>query len=199
MDRRLALAVLAACGRTEPPTDAAELDLTQTKIDQARAHIDKIFVLVKENRTFDHYFGDFPGANTSLVARTSQGRMPLTAKTGAMSAEGHTHAQAVTAWDGGRMDGWLSLPSSADRLSYYPGEAMGDPTYPYHQLAKSYALLDHFHTEMLGPSIPNHIAVVSGLAQVYDNCTGCTIGCEGSATAPIVCSAANRKPPRIAP
>jgi phospholipase C len=172
----------------EPAADAAELDATQAKINQARAHISKVFVLVKENRTFDHYFGDLPGADTSLVANTTaHGAVPLTAMSGAMSAEDHGHDSAMTAWNGGAMNGWdLLADYPANRLTYYPGELPSDPLYPYHQLAKSYAILDHFHTEILGPSIPNHLSIVSGLAEVYDNCNGCTIGCAGTGVAPVL-------------
>ena len=41
--------------------------------------INKIIVIVKENRTFDHMFGRFPGAKGATSGRTSTGAVvPLT-------------------------------------------------------------------------------------------------------------------------
>jgi phospholipase C len=44
----------------------------------ARFPIQHVIFLVKENRTFDNYFGRFPGANGATTGTTSDGRtVPL--------------------------------------------------------------------------------------------------------------------------
>jgi len=34
-----------------------------TKLEQAQAHLKHLIFIVQENRSFDHYFGTFPGAD----------------------------------------------------------------------------------------------------------------------------------------
>ena len=35
----------------------------QSQLDLARQHIEHVIVIVQENRSFDHYFGTYPGAD----------------------------------------------------------------------------------------------------------------------------------------
>jgi phospholipase C len=47
-----------------PSSDAATVALARTKIDH-------IVFLIKENRTFDNYFGQFPGADGATTGKTA--------------------------------------------------------------------------------------------------------------------------------
>ena len=69
------LAVLAAActetvavGATTPtaspsmPAETAAPAGDLSKLDQARQHLEHLIFIVQENRSFDHYFGTYPGA-----------------------------------------------------------------------------------------------------------------------------------------
>src|SRR5436190_3731983 len=68
--------------------------------------IQHIVFIIKENRTFDHYFGTFPGADgvTSGVISTGD-RIPLRRARDRMPHDiGHEWSDAHTAMHDGRMD-----------------------------------------------------------------------------------------------
>src|SRR4029450_10343147 len=65
----LAAACPAASGQTGPtptgtagPSGSPSPGPEQTKLEQAKAHLKHLVFIVQENRSFDHYFGTFPGA-----------------------------------------------------------------------------------------------------------------------------------------
>jgi phospholipase C len=121
--------------------------------------IQHIIVIVKENHTFDNYFGSFPGAEGTSVAKSSTrgdipvGRPPLVYTRDLQ----HGHPPGITAWHGGLMDQWdlADPPNVNDNLAY--DQYIEDDIPNYWALAKSYALADHFHSGMLGPSFPGHM------------------------------------------
>ena len=60
-------AALAGCaGADAPPSDSSSLTA-------ATIPIKHVVVIVKENHTFDNYFGSFPGAAGTSVCQTSRG------------------------------------------------------------------------------------------------------------------------------
>jgi phosphoesterase family protein len=71
--------------------------------------IKHVVFLIKENRTFDHLFGTFPGANgvstgtafgqPRTLTRGTDGRLP-----GDLP---HGYTEALAAWNEGKMDGFL--------------------------------------------------------------------------------------------
>ena len=64
-------AIAAACtaasgrtGQTSPtPTGSPSPGPVLTKLEQAKEHLKHLVFIVQENRSFDHYFGTFPGAD----------------------------------------------------------------------------------------------------------------------------------------
>ena len=52
----LAAALFLVLTATARPASA------QTQLQAAQAHIQHVIVIIQENRSFDHYFGTFPGA-----------------------------------------------------------------------------------------------------------------------------------------
>src|SRR5664279_3386595 len=72
------------------------------------ARIQHIVYIVKENHTFDNYFGTFPGADGSTTGRLSNGKLvPLSHTPDPLLADiEHTPQAAQTAYDGGKMDGF---------------------------------------------------------------------------------------------
>ena len=170
-------AALAGClpekaGRVTSASARSDFDLSQVK------HL--VFVM-QENRSFDHYFGTFPGVRgfsdptaITLPSGHSVFQQPdpanpdgylepfhlSTITTGAAAIPNLSHAWQVQhdAWSFGTMDGWLRAHIAAD------GRAVGPYTMgylsrediPFHwALAEAFTLLDNYHCAVLGPSDPN--------------------------------------------
>jgi hypothetical protein len=77
-----------------------------TQLGAFRSHIQHIVFIIKENRSFDMYFGAFPGADgaTSAVISTGE-RVSLRHATDRMPRDvGHDWEDARTAMHGGEMD-----------------------------------------------------------------------------------------------
>lgn len=140
--------------------------------------IDHIIVLMKENRSFDHYFGSLPGV------RGFDDNSPHFRQPDPLSQAGyvlpfhldtlHTSAQRQhhlshkwktqhNAFNGGAMDNWVP----AHRMSN--GEAgpltMGyltraDLPY-YYALADAFTICDGYHSSVLGPTHPNRFYLMS--------------------------------------
>jgi phospholipase C len=150
----------------------------------APIRIKHVVVIVKENHTFDNFFGTFPGANGSPKDPSGVAQCP----TGNVLASGalemhacqeapdvighdlcHAHSCALADWDQGKQDGW-----STDAGSDYGGNGDGDGTVykqyfqrdipNYWALASHYVLADNFYANMLGPSFPGHMFTVAAQA-----------------------------------
>jgi phospholipase C len=105
--------VAAACSREASP------EPSQTQLVQARATLEHLVFIVQENRSFDHYFGTFPGAKG--FPRTEDGRIAVCIpdpvlgrcarpyRTTSQLQEGGPHAWRHSRADvnGGRMDGFI--------------------------------------------------------------------------------------------
>src|SRR6202022_995862 len=103
----IALLFATACSR--PPTSEARTE-HRDAISNAEglAKIEHIVFIVKENRSFDTYFGTFPGADGVTMGRPSKGEVvPLTPTPDGLAFDiGHRWADTVRAIDGGKMDGF---------------------------------------------------------------------------------------------
>jgi phospholipase C len=98
--------------------------------------LDHLIFIVQENRSFDHYFGTYPGADG--IPRNPDGSFkpcipdpyqggcakPYVSHSGLFKGGTHTHASSVTDVNGGKMDGFI------DSLPPHPGECWVDPTQP---------------------------------------------------------------------
>src|SRR5215471_7338809 len=98
------------------PTAAPPPPPSPSTVAAFRARIQHIVFVIKENRTFDHYFGTFPGADgvTSGVISTGQ-RMPLRRAQDRMPHDiGHEWDDAHIATDNGRMDRFDLVTGAVD-------------------------------------------------------------------------------------
>src|SRR5439155_11223964 len=103
--RRVAMALtipllVLAAGTRSAPSDAASRTST-------RWPIKHVVIIVKENRSFDHLFGLFPGADGTTTADDAGTTIPLTR--GVMRMPGklpHHYADALADWNGGVSDGF---------------------------------------------------------------------------------------------
>ena len=142
--------------------------------------IDHFIILMKENRSFDHYFGTLAGvrgyddpratrADGSSIFRQRDHLNPDghvlpfrldTRKTSAQRLHDLSHsweAQHI-AWNQGAMDDWIAVHRGAD------GTADGPLTMGYHTredipfyyaLADAFTICDGYHCSVMGPTHPN--------------------------------------------
>jgi phospholipase C len=131
-----------------------------------------VIFLVKENHTFDNYFGKYPGADGATRGKTLQcdnGYTPgQTVKLQPAPYEyphdlGHAFAPGLTAIDGGAMDGFNCVTYGDDLTGYTQFDRKSLPA--YWALADRFVLADHFFTSMYGPTFPEHLYTVA--AQSY--------------------------------
>lgn len=106
--------------------------------------IKNVVIVVKENHTFDNYFGTFPNADGDPTL--PQAPNPPT------TDPNHTH------------QAWLDRKTSATRLGYKQRDIPD-----YFAFAKEFTLCDTFFSAVAGPSTPNHLMLVTADSPIIDN------------------------------
>ena len=165
----------AAAAAAEP----AAFDLSQIK---------HVVYVMQENRSFDHYFGTFPGVrgfddptamtlpNGNSVFKQPDPANPAgylepfhmdTENTGAAAVPSLSHdwRDQHASWNKGAMDGWLHthLASDGDTKGSYTMGYMTQEDIPFHwALAENFTLLDNYHCSVMGPTYPNRAIWMSG-------------------------------------
>jgi phospholipase C len=114
----------------------------------ARSPIQHVVIIVKENHTFDNYFGTFPGANGVALAHASD---PI-AQT--PTDPPHDHRAWMKRND----------PNGAVRQQY-----TRDDIPAYWAYAQQYTLCDHYFTEVASQSEPNHLVLIAAQSPIIDN------------------------------
>jgi phospholipase C len=154
-------------------------------ISELRAHIRHVFVIYQENRSFDSYFGTFPGADNLATAEARQhgfreydpiGHIwvtPFRLDAADVASPNHSRVGLIAKSDGGRMDRFvaeeeqIALKKGASR-SY--SRQMGLVTMAYEDCdtipflwlyAHRFALYDHIFEGMYGPSTPGNIDLIA--------------------------------------
>jgi phospholipase C len=144
----------------------------------ARYPIKHIVIIDKENRSFDNYFGQFPGADGARYARVSDGRVVRLGSSPdhTLLDIGHAGDSAAFAIDGGRMDRFNLLPGAIQSGRDIADTEMSGSTIPnYWRYARHFTLDDHFFSTISGPSFPNHlVTIASNSANTVDNPRGQT-------------------------
>ena len=106
--------------------------------------IEHVVIIVKENHTFDNYFGTFPGANgTTLPAAKDP---PV----GGDPRHDHT--------------GWLERATHAVKLQYSEKDIPA-----YFSFARQFTLCDNYFTEVASQSEPNHLMLICAASPIIDN------------------------------
>ncbi|MGH9356380.1 MAG: alkaline phosphatase family protein, partial [Terriglobia bacterium] len=150
-----------------------------------RVHIRHVFVIYQENRSFDSYFGTFPGADNLATAEARQhgfrqydpiGKTwvtPFRVTTADVANPNHSRMGLIAKSDGGRMDRFIaeeeriqlrkSASQSYSRLMGLVTMAYEDcETIPFLWLyAHRFALYDHIFEGMYGPSTPGNIDLIA--------------------------------------
>ncbi len=154
---------------------------------QETSKIDHVFIIVKENHTFDGYFGTYPGADGAMRARDSNGawRALVSPSSDTEMPGPNDWSAAHTDWNRGFMDGFdrgeeLGFLGGTPFTSFSPasGTASGPVAY-YWKLAASGVLCDRYFTSVMGPSTPNHLFTVAATS-------GGAIGNESFGTIPVL-------------
>jgi phospholipase C len=110
----------------------------------AKGSVEHVVIILKENHTFDCYFGTFPGANgTSKLAHASD------PPKGAFS---NNHSA------------WLARATRAVRKQYQQADIASYWTY-----AKNFTLCDNFFTDVASDSTPNHLMLIAAASPIINN------------------------------
>src|SRR5919198_1380142 len=98
------VALLLAAGLTLPSALAGN----GGKHKAALTPLEHIVIIHKENRSFDHYFGAFPGVNGATQGQTSNGTwVPLTPPPDPLPQDiGHSTGDFTTAYNNGLNNGF---------------------------------------------------------------------------------------------
>jgi phospholipase C len=146
--------------------------------------IDHIIILMKENRSFDHYFGslrgvrgfDDPSAEKSggSVFRQSDTSSPAgfvlpfrldTLRTNAQRLHdlNHDWGPQHAAWNGGAMNNWIAAHRAADGLNgpLTMGYLTREDLPFYYALADAFTICDGYHCSIFGPTHPNRYYLMS--------------------------------------
>jgi len=146
-----------------------------------------VFIL-KENHTFDNYFGKFPGAEGATSGTISTGQVVPLSHMADTSVSGLCNSWncGLQAIDGGKMDQFDLIYGGA--LTAYT--QLNEQDIPnYWAYARQFVLGDHFFTSEHGPSLPNDfytIAAQSGgvISNISDSGPGPPV-CGGDNTATV--------------
>jgi phospholipase C len=127
---------------------------------KAQANIEHVVFLIKENRTFDHLFGTFPGADGVTEGVTCDGTVvPLTQAADNIPGPDHSFLGGLTAVNGGRMNCFDELRGGEDLQGYVQYHEQDIPN--YFALAKHYTLADRFFSSTYGPTGIEHVFTVA--------------------------------------
>ncbi|MEO8476285.1 MAG: alkaline phosphatase family protein [Actinomycetota bacterium] len=177
----------------EPVPSTTSASGSDRPIDPAAGiqNLDHLIFIVQENRSFDHYFGTFPGADgiplnpdgtpSVCVPHPTLHRCVRPYPTTRLVNQGgpHDHDASVTTVDGGRMDGSIRAAAgrACVRLPASPGCApfvgpQGQPdlmsfhdhrTIPnYWAYAERFVLQDRMFAPTDSWTLPSHLFLVSG-------------------------------------
>jgi phospholipase C len=105
--------------------------------------IEHVVIILKENHTFDNYFGTFPGANGVKLQRAPD---PLPDPL-------HDHAA------------WLASQKRGGKRQQYKQADI--PT--YWAYAQQYTLCDNYFTDVASQSEPNHLFLIAANSPIIDN------------------------------
>jgi phospholipase C len=155
---------------------------------QATTPLEHIVLIFKENRSFDHYFGKFPGANGATQGEMHDGTIiDLVPGIDPMPVDpGHQTGDWLKAYNNGDMNGF-DLEKDAFLPNHYPivYSQMDESQIPnYWAYARRYGLADNFFADYQGASFANNLFRYSAQTGREDPSTGsrAAIGLPGGFT-----------------
>jgi phospholipase C len=154
-----------ACGNGIGSPDSAR-STSQPLVGPHPLPIKHVVVVVKENHTFDNYFGTFPGAEGTTKCLTTKGAVAASRAPNVTPRDlDHGHGAALTDWNRGELNGWLAVPgASDDGDNLFCAQYLEEDLPGYWAYARAYGLADHFFANVLGPSFPGHAFLIAAQA-----------------------------------
>lgn len=144
--------------------------------------IQHIVFIVRENRTFDSYFGTFPGANGATSGKISTGQViPVIHESDRTPRDiEHGWTAAKQAMHDGAMDRFNLISGANYNGDYLAYSQMWQADIPnYWAYAQNFALADNMFSSLRGPSFPNHLYTVAAQSGgVISNGSGGAPGCD---------------------
>jgi phospholipase C len=155
-------------GRGQPgPGLPSPLDgVTRSPIPASeQSPIRHIVFIIKENRTFDHFFGRYPGADGATTGRTLDGTVVQLEPAPDVHPHDITHGfdSGLRAINGGKMNGFSFIGMGGDLSGYTQFGRKGIPR--YWGYADRFVLADRFFTSTYGPTFPEHLYTVAAQAE----------------------------------
>jgi phospholipase C len=137
--------------------------------------IKHVIIIMQENRSFDSYFGKFPGADGIPAGvclpdpRNGGCRKPWVDHHDSNGNDPHSEAPFLADLDGGKMDGFVAVaekmlckpkpaPCHPDVMGYHVASDIPN----YWKYAQNFVLQDHFFEAPGSWSLPAHLYEVSG-------------------------------------
>ena len=145
--------------------------------------------IIKENRTFDTYFGGSPGADGATTGIASTGQLvdlSHMADSSTLNLCNNWNC-ALHAVDGGKMDRFDQPAGNLDAYSRLTEQDIPN----YWAYAHRFVLADRYFSAVHGPSFPNHLFTIAAqTGGVTDNVDSSNLGrdCDGnpSGTVPVL-------------
>jgi phospholipase C len=188
------LAVTACNGRQTPLLDSGIGDGGDGGPDAGAQKIQHVFIIFQENRSFDHYFGTYPGAEGLPMlpdggfavcipdARDAGCVSPYHDVSDTNSGGPHGSSDAKADIDDGGMDGFVGQQELApdckdpftpgcaheanrDVMGYHDAREIPN----YWNYAAHYVLCDHMFESNASWSLPSHLFMVSGWSALCAN------------------------------
>jgi phospholipase C len=142
------------------PSTTTSAGVTAVLPDDTRWPIKHVVILIKENRTFDHLFGRFPGANGTTVGMDHGVSVPLVRPPQTLPEDlPHDWTDSFTDNDGGKMDGFARDDPLITKYAY--SQMRPDQIPNYWRWAGRFVLSDNFFASHHGPSLPNHLYLIA--------------------------------------
>lgn len=127
--------------------------------------IKHIIFIIKENRSFDSYYGTFPGANGATTATISSGQTITLGHMGDQmphDVTGHGWWDALTGEDGGKMDRFDLVTAGSTNGDFLNFEQLHQSDIPnYWSYAQNFVLADNMFSSLQGASFPNHLYTIA--------------------------------------
>ncbi|HLW36796.1 MAG TPA: alkaline phosphatase family protein, partial [Candidatus Eremiobacteraceae bacterium] len=164
---------------------AAEPAAQDSFVANLRAHVKHVFVIYQENRSFDSYFGTFPGADNLATDEARQHGFrqydplgnqwitPFRIADPDLADADHSRPALITKADGGKMDLFVAAEEGrmlrlgatlddARRVGLLTMAHEDCDTIPFlWDYAQKFALYDHIFQGIYGPSTPSNIDLVA--------------------------------------
>jgi phospholipase C len=161
-------------GNADPTSSSAQIARSTAAVPEAKMPntsptgmgvIQHVVFLIKENRTFDNYFGTFPGADGATSGPISTGQViPLghsPDNTYPLDPE-HDFGGAVEAIDGGKMDRFDLLTSGNVNGGFLAYTQLTQADIPnYFAYAQNFVLADRMFSSIKSDSFTNHLYTVA--------------------------------------